>query len=141
MALDLNPKFPLAFFWLGRIYTNQRRYADAEAALRNIGPPRRWTPAMAALGYAYARSGRADAARGVLGEFEELSRQGRYASSLYAVGIIHSGLGDTERAFAALDAAVRERSHWLVWLKRDPRWDGIRGDPRFAAIVRHVFPR
>ena len=79
---------------------------------------------MAAIGYMYGKCSRADAARSVLGEFEELRRQGRYVSGC-ALGAIYAGLGDREHAFSSLDAALRERSHWLVWLKRDPRWNDI----------------
>jgi len=137
LALDMNPKFPLAYFWLGRIYTSEQRYDEAEAALQKIGPLRTWTPAMAALGFAYAKAGRSGDAERILDEFTSLTRAGRYASS-YAIAVVYAGLGDRERAFAALDAAVRERSHWLVWLKRDPRWDEIRSDSRFRELVRKV---
>jgi serine/threonine-protein kinase len=137
LALDINPKFPLAYFWLGRIFASQRRYTEAESALEKIGPLRTWTPAMAALGFAYAKAGRAADARRVLGEFTALTNSGRYASS-YAVAVIYAGLGDTEHTFAWLDTAVQERSHWLVWLQRDPRWDDIRSDPRFGELVRKV---
>jgi DNA-binding winged helix-turn-helix (wHTH) protein len=137
LALEMNPKFPLGYFWLGRIYTSEQRYEEAEIALQNIGPLRTWTPAMAVLGYLYGKTGRADEARRVLAEFDELARVGRYASR-YAIAVVHMGLGDWEGALAALDVAYRERSHWLVWLKRDPRWDEIRGDQRFQDLVRRV---
>ena len=136
-ALDMRPGFPLANFWLGRIYTEEGRYADARAALEHIGPLRTWTPAMAALGYLEARAGRPDAARRILAEFDALARSGRYASA-YAIAVVHAGLGDRERAIALLREAVRERSHWLVWLGRDPRWDDLRADPRFGDLVRQV---
>jgi serine/threonine-protein kinase len=136
-ALEMNPKFPLAYFWLGRIYTSQGRYPEAETALQKIGQLRTWTPAMAVLGFLYAKEGKRKEAEGVLGEFADLGRTGRYPSS-YAVGIVHAGLGERERAFQALDAAYKERSHWLVWLKRDPRWNEIRSDPRFQDLVQKV---
>jgi eukaryotic-like serine/threonine-protein kinase len=136
-ALEMDPKFPLGYFWLGRIYTSQGRYAEAEAALQKIGPLRTWTPAMATLGYLYAKSGRRKEAEGVLGEFAALAREGRYPSS-YAIAVIYAGLGEDDEVFRRLDNAYRERSHWLVWLKRDPRWDGVRADPRFAKLVRKV---
>jgi len=136
-ALEMNPKFPLGYFWLGRIYTSQERYAEAEAALKKIGPLRTWTPAMAALGYLYAKSGRRKEAEELLGEFGDLVRRGRYASS-YAIAVIYAGLGDVDEAFRRLDEAYRERSHWLVWLKRDPRWDDVRADPRFVQLVRKI---
>jgi len=131
------PRRLLGHFWLGRIYTSQRRYGEAEAAFQNIGPLRTWTPAMAALGYLYGKSGRPREAEAIIGEFDDLTRQGRYLST-YAVAAIYAGLGDREQVFKYLDGALRERSHWLLWLKRDPRWDGVRSDPRFGAIQRRV---
>ena len=137
LALEMNPKYAPGYFWLGRIYTSESRYADAEAALQQIGPLRSWTPAMAVRGYLYAKSGRVDDASTVLAEFDELVRQRRYASG-YAIAVIYAGLGDRERVFSYLDAAFRERSHWLVWLKRDPRWNEVRSDRRFQNLVRRV---
>jgi tetratricopeptide (TPR) repeat protein len=136
-ALEMNPKFALGYFWRGRILTSLRQYDEADRAFQSIGPLRSWTPAMAALGYMYGRAGRADDARKILAEFDELTRQGRYASA-YAIAVIHAGLDDRERAIASLETAYRERSHWLVWLKRDPRWDNLRTDARFLTLVHKV---
>ncbi len=136
-ALEMNPKFPPGYFWLGRIYTSLGNFTEAEAALGHIGPLRTWTPAMAVLGYMYAKSGRTADARSILTEFEDLRRNDRYASG-YAIAVVYAGLGDRERVFSALDAAYRERSHWLVWLKRDPRWNEVRSDVRFQNLVRQV---
>jgi tetratricopeptide (TPR) repeat protein len=141
LALEMNSNFALGYFWLGRIYTSQGRYADAEEAFHHIGPLRTWTPAMAALGYMYARAGRTADAKEMLEEFEALTRKGRYASG-YAIAVIYAGLGDRARVFSYLDAAYHERSHWLIWLKRDPRWDTMRADPRFERLVTDVgLPR
>ena len=49
-----------------------------------------------------------------------------------------SRMGDGDRAFASLEAAVAERSPGLVFLKVDRAWDRIRADPRFASFVRRV---
>jgi DNA-binding winged helix-turn-helix (wHTH) protein/Flp pilus assembly protein TadD len=137
LALDMNPAFPLGYFWLARICTAEARYEEAEAALQNIGPLRTWTPAMAVRGYLYGKTGRIDEALGVLAAFDTLAAGGGYASG-YAVAVVHAGIGDRAAALSALERAVRERSHWLVWLKRDPRWDDIRSDPRFRALVTQV---
>jgi serine/threonine-protein kinase len=140
-ALEMNPKFPPAYFWLARIYTAQRRYAEADAAMQKIEALRTWTPAMAVRGYLHAKSGRAREAKAVLAEFDDLKRQGRYASG-YAIGVVYAGLEDNAGVFSSLDAAHRERSHWLVWLKRDPRWNAVRSDPRFQSLVHKIgLPR
>jgi DNA-binding winged helix-turn-helix (wHTH) protein/Flp pilus assembly protein TadD len=134
LALEMNPNNPLAYFWLGRIYTAEHRYADAETALEHIGPLRTWAPAMAVLGYLYGKTGRIEEANGVLEAFEDLRRSGRYASG-YAIAVVHAGLGDGARAMSSLEAAYAERSHWLVWLKRDPRWNEIRSERRFEQLA------
>jgi hypothetical protein len=60
----------------------------------------------------------------------------------YGVGLVHAGLGDKDEAFRWLEKAFEERSHWLVWLRLDPRWDNLRGDPRFAEMVgRMKYPK
>ena len=58
---------------------------------------------------------------------DSLSRD-RYVTA-YAVSLVHVALGQTDSALAWLDQAVKERTHWLVWLNRDDRWEPIRHDP------------
>jgi hypothetical protein len=43
--------------------------------------------------------------------------------------------GQNDEAFALLDKAFDERSNWQVWLRLDPRWNGLRFDPRFGQLV------
>jgi len=55
---------------------------------------------------------------------------------------VHLGLGDRNQALQELQRAYDERAAWMVWLLKDPRWDPMRGDARFEAIVDRVgFPR
>jgi len=136
-ALEMNPKFPLGHFWLGRIYTSQGHYEGALAEFTAVGPLRSWQPTMAALGFLYGVWGKPAEARKILDEFDALKKQGRYQSP-YAVGLVYAGLGRRPDTFLQLEKAYLERSHWLVWLKRDPRWDSVRGDPQFKALVRRV---
>ena len=75
--------------------------------------------------------------RKIIEEFGTLAKQNRYESS-YAVAIVYVGLGDRPETFQELERAYAERSHWLVWLKLDPRWDSVRADPRFKDLVRRV---
>ena len=44
----------------------------------------------------------------------------------------------TASALSYLAQAYRERSHWLVWLKRDQRWNEIQSDGRFQQLLRDV---
>ena len=93
-------------------------------------------PTLAGLGSMYALKGRRADALAILHRLDSLSRS-QYVTP-FAVAAVHAALGQPDSAFAWLDRAVRDRSHWLVWLNRDPRWQPLRGDPRYAALVRRV---
>jgi tetratricopeptide (TPR) repeat protein len=95
-----------------------------------------WPVAIAAIGYVDGVSGKRKDATKILRDLNDLARQ-RYVTS-YGVALVYAGLGDRDKAFSWLEKAYEERSHWLVWLKLDPRWDNLRADSRFADLVRRV---
>ena len=66
--------------------------------------------------------------------------QKRYVTS-YGVALVHAGLGDTAETLLWLRKAYEERSHWMVWIRRDPRWESVRADPQFAKLDGEVFSR
>ena len=88
------------------------------------------------LGHAYAVSGQRDRARKLLEELKQLSKH-RYVAP-YEIAVIHIGLGDKEQAFEWLEKAFQDHSHWLLWLKVDPRFDSIKGDPRYLDLRRRM---
>ena len=71
-----------------------------------------------------------------LSDLEALARK-RYVSPL-ELARLDAELGERDKAFAYLEAALEEHSPGLVLLKVDTAWDRIRDDPRFAALVRKV---
>lgn len=91
---------------------------------------------LGALGYAYAVGGERRLARSVL---KRLHESGTHRGMLgYEMGLIHGGLGETDQAFVQLQRALTERSTWLPYLGADPRLDRLRGDKRFAALLRAI---
>jgi adenylate cyclase len=67
---------------------------------------------------------------------------GRRFVTSYGIALVHAGLGQNDAAFASLNNAFGERSNWLVWLRLDPRWNGLRSDPRFEQLVSRLrFPQ
>jgi hypothetical protein len=49
-----------------------------------------------------------------------------------------SHLGDKEQAFWWLDKAFEERNGWLIHLKGNQRYDGLRNDTRYKDLVRRM---
>lgn len=56
----------------------------------------------------------------------------------FGLACAYAVTGDRERAFAALDEAVRRRLPGAADFYMDPRFDSIRSDPRFDELARRI---
>jgi DNA-binding winged helix-turn-helix (wHTH) protein/lipoprotein NlpI len=139
-VLELKGDFPPAHLWLGRTYQELGRYDAAIAEFRQVEERlREWPVPMAARGFVEGIAGRADEARETLVELEKLAHR-KFVTS-YGVALVHTALGEKDAALTWLNKAFDERSHWLVWLRLDPRWNRLRTDLRFVELVGRVgFP-
>jgi TolB-like protein/tetratricopeptide (TPR) repeat protein len=91
---------------------------------------------MGVLVRAYAHAGRrADALR-LLNELKRRQQKGYVPSAAFVNAYL--GLGDNEQAFVWLEKAYQEQSNILELLKVHPHFDPLRGDLRFADLVRRV---
>ncbi|HEV8657272.1 MAG TPA: protein kinase [Thermoanaerobaculia bacterium] len=75
-------------------------------------------------------------ARRRLDNLQALAKE-RYVSPL-DLARLHAQVHNREKAFAALELALAERSPGLVYLKVDRAWDPIRDDARFATIIHRL---
>ena len=89
---------------------------------------------VAFLGYTYARAGKAAEAQKVIEELQ--ARQGGYIALFLAR--IRTALGQHDEALRLLQQVYDDRSESIVWLKVDPTFDALRGDPRFDALLKRV---
>ena len=69
-------------------------------------------------------------------QLQELSKQ-RYVTP-YVVARVYASLGEADEALRWLEIGYRERAAWMVFLKIDPRLDGLRSDPRFRDLLRRM---
>jgi DNA-binding winged helix-turn-helix (wHTH) protein len=139
-VLEMKKDFWPAHLWLGRTYQGLGMFNEALAEFRQVEASLpEWPVAMAARGFVAGVAGRQEEARQVLVELERLAPH-TYVTP-YGVALVHAGLGNKDVAFAWLEKAFEERSHWLVWLRLDPRWNDLRLDSRFIDLVRRMrFP-
>ena len=89
--------------------------------------------ATATIGFAFARWGKPDEARSVLRELEDKAAS-QYVPA-YALAQIYNALGDKGKAFDLLEKGYGDRDALMMFLKVDPKWDDVRSEPRFAALV------
>jgi TolB-like protein/DNA-binding winged helix-turn-helix (wHTH) protein len=138
--LAVDPNFPLAHFWMGRVLSSEGSCAGALSELETAASSslRDWQPAIAAHGHIAAVCGQSLQALKDLRRFDDIARK-RFVTS-YGYALIYAGLSDKEQALIWLRKALEERSHWLVWIRVDPRFDALRTDPQFHRLVAAVFP-
>ena len=92
------------------------------------------------LGYVYAASGDAHAAREILKELES-HRRDQYVS-WFGIALIYDALGEKEPALAALQRAYEDRAVEFGQMAAYPPFKSIGSEPKFAAVMRHVgLPR
>jgi serine/threonine-protein kinase len=135
-SVDMNPRFSMGYYDLGLTYAARRDFANAIGSFQKAIPLDDDPENLAGLGYAYALAGRRDDALKVLTQLDSLSKQ-RYVSP-GSVALIYSALGARDEAFAWFDKAVADRSWTLLFAKVDPRFDPLRTDPRFGALLKRI---
>jgi tetratricopeptide (TPR) repeat protein len=136
-TLELDPSYGYAYWYMGRAYEQQAKYADALQALGKAQELLNGNTAVAAdIGHVSAVSGdKATALRAL----EKLRKapQGTYVSPV-EVALIYIALGQKTEAYQWLEKGYSERSDLMVYLKVDPRFDGLRSDPQFKDLLRRI---
>jgi eukaryotic-like serine/threonine-protein kinase len=137
-TLEVDDSFGVAHLYLGYVYLQQagrtgEAVAELQKAVRHMGED---PETLSALGHAYAAAGRRADAESVLAQLRSLRERG-YVSP-YFVAVIYAGLGDRDRAFAALEESYQDRHPGMILLKSDPRFDPLRKDPRLTKLIRRI---
>ena len=134
--IDLDPNFWLAHLFICRNYLSE---GDLEKALAAAGKARELTrgnaEATGTVGYILAKMGRVEDARRILAELEGRKDKPFLA---YSTAQVHLGLGNKERTLDLLDLAFEQREPLMVFLKVEPKWNELRSEPRFIALMKRM---
>ncbi len=136
-VVALDPNFWLAHHLFANALIDAGQYEAAlveSAEAKRLSPLQTLSDTFSAI--ALARLGRTDEARAVLKSLEATARQTYVPPSHLA--LIETALGNRDRAFAYLEDALSVRDARLALLKIDPKWNGLRSDPRFQAVLRRM---
>jgi TolB-like protein/Flp pilus assembly protein TadD len=135
--LELDPNFWVTHLILGKVYAQLRKYPEAVAEFTKAKELSHGnSEAIGSIGYVAALSGDTAKARAVLHELKTLSSQ-HYVPP-FSVAMVHSALGEQNEALALLEKACDEHDVRVTLLKVDPRWDSLRANSRFAAILKRI---
>jgi DNA-binding winged helix-turn-helix (wHTH) protein/Tfp pilus assembly protein PilF len=135
-TLELNSLFWPAHLFLGWVYEQQGLITEALAILEQCNALDDNPRTKAFLGAAYALAGEQKKAEQIL---EQLVRQDvKRRMSGYYISVIYAALGKRDMTFRSLEKAYADRSVGFIWLRVEPRFDALRGDPRFERLLMKI---
>ena len=135
---ELDPKDTTkARFQLARLYITKRMFPEAFAEINKMqatGPEDVNVTSLLVMAYGF--QGKREEAGRILDGLKD--KQRRDYLRPYILAEDYAALGEKNLALDWLLKAYEERDDWLVWIKVDPNLDGLRADPRFAALLKRV---
>jgi serine/threonine protein kinase/tetratricopeptide (TPR) repeat protein len=140
--VQANPKDAWAHVTLGMAYEQKLliREAIIEFQIAVDNWKGNFRP-LADLGHAYGIAGEKKEAQEIserlLAE-KLLEKSKRTYVSAYDIAVVYIGLGEKDQAFEWLSKALEERSGFLVYIKCDRRFDGLRSDPRYEVLLKRI---
>lgn len=134
-TLELDPNFFYAHMFMGDCLEQLKRHDEAISELQEtlrITPHN--TAVMARLGYVLGTVGRKHEALALLKEMQQ-TRQSEYTSAGLQAWV-YAGIGDREHTLESLERDENQRGTTTLFLKDDAKYDFVRSDPRFIALLK-----
>lgn len=136
-TFELAPNFWMPHLFASSAYVEKGMYPEAIAEARRakeLSPAQ--TVATATEGYALARSGNRVEAQAVLDGLMALSTE-RFVPPIH-IALILSGLDERDKALDWLEKGFEQHDPKMAFLKVDPKWNNLRNEERFAALIRRM---
>ena len=134
-VFDIAPNFWLAHATQGLLYFAEQQPGPGIAALRrSVELADGSSQPSVLLAVHLVRVGQPDEARAILNQMLARSRE-RYVPPT-SLAAVHAALGEAAPALDLLEQAVPAHDTRLIVFKDDPRWAGLRKEPRFVALLK-----
>lgn len=138
-TVDADPAFVLARYFLGMAHMQNKDHADAVRELTEAVEQADSHPAcLAALTAALQAAGKRAEAKKKWLALEKMSHT-RHVSPYYCAFAL-TGKGDADEIYPWLEKAMVEQSGWMLYLKIEPAFDGVRSDTRIRRLLARVDP-
>jgi len=133
-SIEIDPSYPLHYWFLGKAYLQQRMHEKAVHVLEKAaGFPSVRVMATAALGYAHAIAGEEGKAREIL---EHLLKEAESRPvDQFLIALIYTGLGDEDSAVSWLGEAYNAASIHLPAIGFESLFDPLREHPGFVQLL------
>ena len=133
-VLELEPRYPLAHSFIGIILLAEGKQQEAIRELQIAAKLGQSSWILAELAYGLGTVGDRQAARQIITELQTRERQHKATPGLLVLPYL--AVGDREKAIAEAGKEVDSGGMWVGnQFACDPRYDPLRSDPRFIAIL------
>ncbi len=137
-ALIIEPRNFMAVYGLARSLNYQKQYQEA---INEIETAKTFMPmlppiAVAEEGYALAKMGKRVEAERELKTLEDASQK-IYVDPFF-MATVYLGLDDKDQSLIWLEKAFETKSTLIPSIINDAKWDDLRGDERFKAILKRI---
>lgn len=137
-ALQLGPRSLPAHYLLGSTYLQLGRGDEARAQMELARELDESALTVIGLAQAHAISGERTKAEQLIVDLQSRGADKRTYVSPYDEASLHLRLGDHDRALTLLEKSLEDRSTWRIFLPVDPKFDALRNDGRFAALLKRM---
>jgi serine/threonine-protein kinase len=134
-SLDLEPH-AMTHFFLGNTLAEVGDSALAIEHLQKATAMSNRPDILSALGYAFAKTGDEDSARGILVQLEQQAAR-RYVSPVGAARI-HAALNQVDQALDLLEEGAQLRATDLTWILVEPPFRPLAAQPRFKTLLQRL---
>ena len=136
-VLEMDPRYFMAYEYLGLIYLAQNRFAEALEVFRKyeqLWPEDIYNKSHFAL--AYARMGDRVRAEDYVRQIVEDSAKTYFP--VFHLAILYAQMGQKDQAIESLEKACQKHEMYPVQAKFNPFLDPLRPDPRFKALLQKM---
>jgi tetratricopeptide (TPR) repeat protein len=136
-TITLDPNYVRVYQHMGYAYEWHRMFPEAIAAYRKgVSLAGETLEVQADLARALIEAGEREEGTRILRHLEAETAR-RYISPVDLAGI-YTAMGDRDRALTLLETALQQRNGALLFVPQDIEFESLRGEPRFARILREV---
>jgi TolB-like protein len=119
-------------------YDEAVRYFEKAIALEGIRYPRM----LGWMGAAFAKGGKPDEARKIIGELEHRLKNKDKGSIAFFIAVIYSALGEETMAMDWLDRSRADHEMEMPWLMTEPQFYNLHDHSRFKMLAQQMnFPQ
>ena len=135
-TLQMQSDYPLAESNLAGIYVLTGKYADAAALIqKGLRAEEQGDRSLEAI--VHLRTGLQSDTRKVLGEMIDRCNT-QCGNTAYGIAKVYTALGEKDEAIQWLNIGYDRRVFNMFFLRVDPFFDGLHGDPRYEELLRRI---